>query len=102
MFDIRMKPEIPKIVDWFAEWGMVVIVGALMAVAAIVTVAIGHAGCNTIPDIVCVQMGNPVGCIERLEAAQVEAATTDRTVRLNDWQVIVLPSGQVIDVEKAQ
>jgi hypothetical protein len=80
---------------------MVVIVGALMAVAAIVTVAIGHAGCNAIPDIVCVQMGNPVGCVERLAAAQVEAATINRKVHLDDWQVIVLPSGQVIDIAKA-
>lgn len=80
MFDIRQNPKIPMVV---------------MAVVAVCETAAAWAGCNTIPDAVCIHLGNPAGCAERIAEAQAEAVAAQRPVVIPELDVVVRPDGQV-------
>ena len=91
------RPILPawayRLIEWF--WLMPIVAVVSLGLLTVLVLR-ANAGCNAIPDAVCAQLGNPLGCTERLEAAQVQARDDDREVVVEELGVVVRSSGHVV------
>ena len=95
MFDIRQNPHIPQWAVGLIRLGPLLVVLLLgVAVGCAVTKAL--AGCNSIPEVVCVSLNNPPECLEQLDAAREEAAESGKDVEVPSLGLIVRPTGHMV------
>ena len=88
MFDIRQNPVIPP----FKTYGIIALVVCCLLACAVAV----WAGCNSIPEVVCADLGSPTtDCTTRLAAAQATAHESGQAITVPEWGVAVRPDGQI-------